>query len=171
MSENKEIVDKISEKDEVIGTMTRDEVISKNLLHRGVIILVFNAGGDLYVQKRSQSKKICPGKYDVSAGGAVLSGEAYEDAANREFEEELGITAPLVFVRKIKYKDDCTNYIGHVYCIMYEDEIKPNPDEIESGKFISESDLARMMDDDDFSKEAKKIVEMCFDEAKELALS
>ncbi|NIR17298.1 MAG: NUDIX domain-containing protein, partial [Desulfobacterales bacterium] len=61
------------------------------LPHRATYILVFNSGGELYVQKRTQTKDVFPGYYDVAAGGVVLAGESYEEGAVRELLEELGI--------------------------------------------------------------------------------
>ena len=47
--------------------------------------------GDLYVQKRTLTKDVYPGYYDVATGGVLQAGETYEQSAERELAEELGI--------------------------------------------------------------------------------
>lgn len=47
----------------------------------------------LLFQKRSFSKKIAPGKFDVSVGGHYAAGEDAAIAGPREIREELGLTA------------------------------------------------------------------------------
>lgn len=170
-SNKKEIMDLIDEEDEVIGTASRKEIREQNLFHRGVIIFVFNSDGNLFVQKRSKNKDLYPGKYDLSCSGAVNTEESYEDAACREAEEELGISGPLTFVRRIRYKDEKVNYLAHIYCVLYDNEIKLNDGEIESGKFVSLEELKKMLEGKDFCKEAKAIIAKYLAEIKEIAMA
>lgn len=62
--------------------------ISK-LLHPVVHLHLFNDEGRLFLQKRSLSKDVQPGKWDTSVGGHVAPGEKIEDALRREASEEL----------------------------------------------------------------------------------
>ena len=64
--EPQEYLDLVDENDNVIGKAPRSEVRARNLLHRGVGILVFNSRGELYVHKRTETKDIFPGMYDLS---------------------------------------------------------------------------------------------------------
>lgn len=89
-----EWVDLIDEENRVIGRKTRREIRTQNLLHRGVGIICFNPDGDVYVHRRTETKDVFPGMYDMFVGGVVASGEAYETAAAREILEELGIDGP-----------------------------------------------------------------------------
>ncbi len=54
-------------------------------------LCLFNSKGEMLIQRRSFEKDRCPGCWDVSAGGFVLSGENSESAVIREAKEELGI--------------------------------------------------------------------------------
>ena len=83
--------DVVDEKDHVIGVETRAVVHATGLWHRAVHIFVFNARGEIFLQKRSPWKDKHPGKWDSSAAGHLDSGEDYATAAARELVEELGI--------------------------------------------------------------------------------
>ncbi|MBO7626585.1 MAG: NUDIX domain-containing protein, partial [Paludibacteraceae bacterium] len=91
----------IDEDGNVIGKATRRECHSGSmLLHPVVHLHVFNSKGELYLQKRSLSKDIQPGKWDTAVGGHVDYGEEIETALRREAREELGITeyTPVFFL-------------------------------------------------------------------------
>ena len=90
-----EWLSEVDEQDVVIGRRRRDEIHRLGLRHRSVHILVFNPGGELFLQRRSLSKDIHPGLWDTSAAGHVDAGEAYERTAWRELGEELGIGASI----------------------------------------------------------------------------
>ena len=81
-----EIVQVVDEDNRETGAVTRREMRARGLVHRASYILVFNSRGELFVQKRTVSKDIYPGYLDVAAGGVVLAGESYEEAARRELE-------------------------------------------------------------------------------------
>ena len=82
-----EIVVIVDEGNNVVGSAPRRDMRARRLPHRSTYILVFNSQGELYVQKRTMSKDVFPGFYDVAAGGVVLTGETYEQGAERELEE------------------------------------------------------------------------------------
>jgi len=73
------------------------------LLHPVVHLHVFNSKGELFLQKRSMSKDIQPGKWDTSVGGHVSPGESVEDALKREAFEELNLSefVPLFITRYV----------------------------------------------------------------------
>jgi 8-oxo-dGTP pyrophosphatase MutT (NUDIX family) len=56
----------------------------------GVFVMIRDHRGNYLIQKRPLSKKIFPGKWDLT-GGAVLSGENSKEAAIREVLEEVGL--------------------------------------------------------------------------------
>src|SRR6185312_1066099 len=85
----------VDENDEVRGYATRSEVHGNNLRHRAVHILIFNQIGDMYLQLRSRWKDRHPLKWDSSAAGHVTAGENYDETAQRELMEELGVDVPL----------------------------------------------------------------------------
>lgn len=85
-----EIVDVVNPDDEVIDQASKEKCHKEGLIHRGAVILVFRNENlqELLIQKRSSNVAIKPGKWGLT-GGHVLAGETYEEAAKREFSEEL----------------------------------------------------------------------------------
>ncbi len=89
-----EFFDIVNERDEPVGRALRDEVHARGLRHRAVLIFVFNAAGQIFLQKRSMTKDVSPGLWTVSCSGHVDAGEEYDIAAQRELGEELGLKLP-----------------------------------------------------------------------------
>ncbi|MFA5073358.1 MAG: NUDIX domain-containing protein [Nitrospirota bacterium] len=77
------------------GRISRDEAHRLGIWHRAFHCLItYERNGRRVVlfQKRSLNKKIAPGKFDVSVGGHIASGEDTRSAGLREIAEELGLT-------------------------------------------------------------------------------
>jgi isopentenyl-diphosphate delta-isomerase type 1 len=85
-----EIFDVVDEADCVIGQASRREVHASGQHHRAVHILVHDAAGRVFLQRRSFAKETSPGCWDSSCSGHVDTGEDYQTAARRELGEELG---------------------------------------------------------------------------------
>jgi isopentenyl-diphosphate delta-isomerase type 1 len=135
------IVDK---NDKVVGQATRGECHrNKNLIHRGVVILVFNDQGELYLQKRSVTKDLYPGLWSLSAGGHVAYGETYNEAAKKEMQEELGIEVPLRKIGKFFHQDQCEAEMNMAYKAIYNGPFKLSSEEIDEGRFFDLEDLAK----------------------------
>ena len=65
--------------EEVVGSVRRDICHKLGLLHKVVVIYIFDSEGKLIFQKRAKNKKIDGGKLDHSAGGHVSSGKEIEE--------------------------------------------------------------------------------------------
>lgn len=132
-----ELFTHVDENDRVIGAITRAEAhCGTFMIHRGVWVLVTNDRDELFLQKRSLTKDSNPGLWSVSVGGHVASGQTYEDAAKREFSEELGVTpGPLELIRKFHFLGKSETEIGCVYKTGHNGPFFLDPDEIETGVF------------------------------------
>ncbi len=91
----------VDEHDRVLGAAPRQEVHGDNLRHRAVHILIFNQAGEVFLQMRSRGKDRHPLRWDSSAAGHVDAGEEYDEAADRELREELGVSAKLERLLKL----------------------------------------------------------------------
>ncbi|MFH1625474.1 MAG: NUDIX domain-containing protein [Pseudomonadota bacterium] len=134
-----------NEDDEVIGLASREESHKNGLIHRSVHIFVFNSKGELFIQKRGNTKDQCPLFYDSSAAGHVDRGESYYDCATRELKEELGIEADIKKLATIKAcQETGWEHVNFFLCYS-DDQITLNPDEIETGAFCSIETVQKML--------------------------
>ncbi len=151
MSVSHELLDVVDENDEVIAVKTRGEIHARGLMHRAVHILVFNSGGQLFIQKRSMSKDEQPGKWDTSAAGHVDSGEQYLACACREIDEELGITVvdPPELLFKLAADPRTGNEHCNVYRYLHDGPLELNRDEIDDGEWIDPEAMDERVERDD----------------------
>jgi len=137
-----EIVDLVDICNRVTGTARRREVRSRNLLHRGVGILCWNSRGQIYVHRRTPTKDIFPGMYDMFVGGMVTSGESETDAARREVLEELGIDGPEPrYLFHHLYLGPRNRAWVSVYQVVWDGPIRHQESEVEWGAFLSLAEL------------------------------
>lgn len=137
-----EIVAIVDEHNNVVGAAPRREMRAKRLPHRSTYVLVFNSKGDLYVQKRTLTKDVFPSYYDPAAGGVVLADESYEQGASRELEEEMGIRGvPLTLLFDFYFEDANTRVWGRAFSCIYDGEVVLQAEEVESGAFMTISDI------------------------------
>ncbi len=146
MSIDKEFVVLVDEKDRQIGIENKKDVHSSNTpLHRAFSLFLFTKGRRLLLQQRAGSKKTWPLVWSNSCCGHPMPDEPYENAVIRRTDFELGI--PLSLVIKISDYRYCfskegimENEICPIFAGFYDGDIKPNPDEIESVKWIAWED-------------------------------
>ena len=136
---SEEIFDIVNERDEVIGRLPRAQVHAEGRNHRAVHVLVFNARGEVFLQKRSMAKDCFPGAWDSSASGHLASGEDYDDCAVRELAEEIGLVVAAAPERLFKIAACAAT--GHEFCWVYrlqsEGPFVLHPEEIERGEWFT----------------------------------
>jgi len=140
-----EIFDVVNERDEVIDRKPRSEVHRLGLLHRAVHVLVFNARGQIFLQKRSMKKDRQPGLWDSSSSGHVDSGEDYDATAVREAREEIGLrlARPPERLFKIIARPETDQEFVWVYRCENEGPFELDRDEIERGDWFSAEEVSR----------------------------
>lgn len=154
MNPKDEIVLIVDKDNKVTGSAPRHQMRAGGLPHRATYILVFNSLGELFVQKRTMTKDIYPGYYDVAAGGVVLAGERYDESAKRELAEELGIketdlTSHFTFF----YQEDKNRVWGRVYSCIYDGELILQAEEVESGSFMSPQEVLALSKKERFTRD------------------
>ncbi len=135
----------------------RDDVHSKGLWHRAVVIFLVNNKNQVLLQRRSLQKKKWPNMLDVSAGGHSSAGEFGYETAIRETYEELGVKVnrkDLIFIGCTKnsfVKNDIKDNMFNEYYIAMVDldvtSLKLQTEEVCEAKFVSLSELKNLMDD------------------------
>ncbi len=143
-----EIFDVVDFHDQVVGEAIRSDVHGNPaLIHRVAHVLVFNGKGELYLQKRSLTKDVQPGKWDTSVGGHLDKGESYSVAAKREMEEELGIdSGKIQYLYKYLHSNQYeSEYVSTFQC-LWDGPIVIDKDEIAEGKFWSLEEIRQQED-------------------------
>lgn len=144
-----EFIDIVDNKDQVIGKATYADIYRQLLTHRIVHILIFNNKGEMAIQKRSKTKSFMPSAWSTAVGGHVRSGEKSEQAALREFREELGLEMPLMFFSKDPYEDmvyekGLRKFLTTFRC-DYNGPFLLNHEEVESRDFFSLNEIKTMI--------------------------
>ncbi|MBO5225332.1 MAG: NUDIX domain-containing protein [Parabacteroides sp.] len=133
----------VNEVGETIGKATRKECHSgSKLLHPVVHLHLFNEAGELYLQKRSMTKDIQPGKWDTAVGGHMDYGETVEEALRREVREELGVTDfEPQFMTRYVFESAVEKELVNTFRTTYSGTITPDPSELEEGRFWKQSEI------------------------------
>lgn len=142
---SEEIFDVVNERDEVVGQKTRKEVHATGLLHRAVHVMVYNARGEIFLQKRSMKKDRQPGVWDSSSSGHVDSGEDYDTTAVRELGEEIGlrVNRPLKRVFKIDACEETDQEFVWIYRCESEGPFLLDPEEIDTGGWFTREKVSQ----------------------------
>ncbi|MEW5767223.1 MAG: Smr/MutS family protein [bacterium] len=140
---DKELFDIVDRAGHIIGQTSRQVCHSgPGLLHRVAHVLVFNSRGELYLQKRSQTKDIQPGKWDTSVGGHLAPGEDFRKGGCRELEEELGIKeVELAHLYDYIWESERESELVSAFKVIYDGPIRFDPLEIEEGRFFTFSEI------------------------------
>ncbi|PIB06897.1 MULTISPECIES: NUDIX hydrolase [Streptomyces] len=150
MSAADEILDIVDENDQVIGQAPRGETYTRGLRHRCAFIEARDAEGRVFVHRRTATKLVFPSHYDMFVGGVVGAGEAYDDAALREAEEELGVSGlpRPVFLFKFLYDDGAgRSWWSAVYEVRCEVPVNPQVEEVAWHDFLTEGELEARLGD------------------------
>ena len=153
----------VNEMGETIGKATRKECHSgSKQLHPVIHLHIFNDAGELYLQKRSMTKDIQPGKWDTAVGGQIDYGETVEEALRREVREELGITAfTPQFITRYVFESAIEKELVNTFRSIYIGEIKPDTEELDGGRFWSlkeiKSNLGQNVFTPNFEQEIKRL--------------
>ena len=133
---SQEIVMVVDDENRPVAELPRHRVRSENLPHRATYIFVFDRRGRVLVQRRTAIKDMYPSCYDLAAGGVVAAGESYEENAEREAEEELGIRDTALEPKLDFYYEDARNHcFGRVFTCVHEGPFTLQPEEVESVAF------------------------------------
>lgn len=126
---------------------TREDAHRLGLLHRTVHVWVINDKKEVLLQKRSRHIRSHPGLWDISAAGHIAAGEGSLETAQREAQEELGLSLPLEAFQLLKTirqqgKQEANAYIDDefqdIYIVRIGDDVSVQHDgeEVEDTKWL-----------------------------------
>jgi isopentenyldiphosphate isomerase len=122
------------------------------LLHPVVHLHLFNSRGELFLQKRSETKDIQPGKWDTSVGGHVGLGESVEAALEREVREELGLKSFVPrFLKKYVWQSTREREMINSYSTNSDEIPLINKSEIDEGRFWTSDEIIKNLDKEIFT--------------------
>lgn len=108
------------------------------VLHPVVHLHIINRQGCIYLQKRSESKDLYPGRWDTAVGGHVSYGEHITEALFREASEELGLcNFNPVSIKTYVYESGTENELVNVFAAVGNFTLNPDRDEVADGRFWS----------------------------------
>jgi len=114
------------------------------LLHPVVHLHLINREGKIFLQKRSQTKDIQPGKWDTATGGHVAIGEKIEDALKREVKEEIGLRDfSACFLEKYVWESDIEKELVFSFICISDSIPHLNSHETEEGRFWSKAEIEK----------------------------
>ncbi|MFS0824845.1 NUDIX hydrolase [Pseudomonas phoenicis] len=128
----------VDAQDRLLGALPRAELRERALIGRGTFILLFNSQGELCVHRRTLSKALYPGYWDVAAGGMVGPDESYAQSAARELEEELGVSGVALRFHEKFFFDQPDNHLWcAVFSAVWDGPLRLQPEEVLEARFVS----------------------------------
>lgn len=136
----------VDEDDTVLGYKTRyDCHHNKKLIHRATGVILFNDKGEILLQKRSMAKDTNPGFYTLSASGHVGKGENYDEAAERELFEEIGVKAKIQFARKFLIEMKNETEMESIYTVQYNGPFTLDRTETDEVEFFTPAKIKQIL--------------------------
>ncbi|MFH1521904.1 MAG: isopentenyl-diphosphate Delta-isomerase [archaeon] len=139
----------VDKDDNIIGVEEKEKCHDgEGILHRAFSIFVFNEMGELLIQQRSGLKKLWPLFWSNSCCSHPRLNEKFKEATEKRLGEELGITCPLKYIYKFRYKAKYTNQSSeNEVCSVFigkldnGDKINANPEEVSNFKWTGIKEL------------------------------
>jgi len=160
-----EIIAIVDDDDNVIGETKRREIHAKGILHREAYVYLINSKKQVLLHKRVDMPI-----WDHSCSGHFPTKQSYLEAAQREFEEELGIKLDKkefneIAVEKLEtIRPDMHNHrFAKIFLVRKDiplDEFKVDEGEIVEVRYFNKSELNEMLNSQEkiFSGSAKKMI-------------
>lgn len=156
---DEEILDLVDENDQVVGTVTHQQAFDRKNLNghylRAVNAFIVNGKGQLWVPRRRPEKIIVPNGLDFSVGEHVMSGEAYDTAIVRGFQEEVNITLTIdqltLFSKSVPPEDD-SFYFCNNYFYLSDDTPDYNKDDFTGAEWLEPQELISRLQNGDVGK-------------------
>ena len=134
---NKELLPLVDEEGRVTGSATRGECHDgSKLLHPVVHLHIIDPYDNIYLQKRSASKDLYPGRWDTAVGGHVTYGESLIESLFREAGEELAfVDFNPAFLESYVWRSPNETELVNIFATVTDRDIDPDNDEVDEGRW------------------------------------
>jgi 8-oxo-dGTP pyrophosphatase MutT (NUDIX family) len=127
------------------------------LRHRCTYIGVVDSRGRLLIHQRAATKEVLPSYWDVCAGGVCTAGESWEDSAQRELAEELGIDVPIEHLGHGTWTGGGASLVGHVYLARSDGPFTFSDGEVVQARFVDDDELDAMLASEPFCPDSVEL--------------
>lgn len=129
-----------------IGGIEKLQAHQEGKLHEAFSIFIFNAKGELLLQKRAEGKYHSGGLWTNTCCSHASMGEPLEDAIHRRLPEEMGFDCELRELAPVPYRADLANGLieneyDHIFVGTHDADPKINTEEASGFTWIQPSDL------------------------------
>lgn len=137
-----ELLDEVDDEDRALGRVPRRVLKAGTGNFRVVHVFVFNSRGELLLQQIRRGTSAFGGWWGSSVAGHVRAGESYVDAAQRELEEELGISGTSVTPLGVfPFDEDGRRKFIGAFRVLWDGPLRPDPREVANIRFAPLSAL------------------------------
>lgn len=130
-----------------------------------VHVCLFDSRGRMLIQRRTESKRIWPGLWDVTVGGGVDAGETTRQGAEREVREELGYALDLSGLRPsvtVNFEGGFDDFFIAVRDLDLH-TLSLQAEEVSAIRWVTLEELLAMVDDGSFIPYPKSFLQFLFD--------
>jgi isopentenyl-diphosphate delta-isomerase len=146
---NAEQVILVDAQDNEIGVMEKQEAHVKGSLHRAFSVFVYNAAGELLLQRRAYHKYHSGGLWTNTCCSHPRPGEANIAAAKRRLREEMGFECTLMKAFSFLYQQEVgeltEHELDHVFIGSFDGTPVVNPEEVAEWRYVSMAALEKEM--------------------------
>ena len=141
---NTEILPIVEPSGLVIGRSTRKACHTHpELLHPVVHLHIIDPYDNIFLQKRSATKDLYPGRWDTAVGGHVTYGETLIEALIREAGEELAfVDFNPTLLETYVWNSPNESELVNVFATVTDRDINPDNDEVDEGRWWTRREVA-----------------------------
>lgn len=145
-------------------THVRGERIPEGRYHMVVHVVLFNPRGEMLIQQRQPFKEGWPNMWDVTVGGSAVTGDNSRTAAQREVQEEIGLTIDLTGVLpKLTIPFSCG--FDDIYTVVQDVDLNAltlQESEVQAVRWADEAEIQQMIADGRFIPYHPSLISLLF---------